>query len=126
MILEQKQSKFINSSFNYQHKLIFVNTNVHANNRTSIAPLKVVNHILRIFFNFQPKQICITYFVIFVKELNFKTCLSLNFDMSTMTDFQVKANSHAELSFRSLQSLSILLGRGDHRLEILIKSVHHI
>ena len=31
-----------------------------------------------------------------------------------MTDFQVKANSHAELSFRSLQSLSILLGRGDH------------
>ena len=52
--------------------------------------------------------------MIFVKELNFKTCLSLNFDMSTMTDFQVKANSHAELSFRSLQSLSILLGRGDH------------
>ena len=31
-----------------------------------------------------------------------------------MTDFQVKATSHAELSFRSLQSLSILLGRGGH------------
>jgi len=46
MILEQKQSKFINSSFNYQHKLIFVNTNVHASIRTLIAPLKVVNHIL--------------------------------------------------------------------------------
>jgi len=34
-ILEQKQSKFNNSSFNqYQQKLIFVNTSVHPNIRT--------------------------------------------------------------------------------------------